>query len=107
MPSRFEPCGLNQLYSLRYGTIPVVRAVGGLADTVRPFDAARGTGTGFLFRDYDVNALLAEVREALAAFARPPEWARLRANAMAEDFSWEAAARRYVELYGALGARRP
>lgn len=106
MPSRFEPCGLNQLYSLRYGTIPVVRAVGGLADTVRPFDAARGTGNGFSFRDYDVDGMLWAVREALAAFARPADWARLRANAMAEDFSWEASARRYVELYRSLGARR-
>jgi starch synthase len=106
MPSRFEPCGLNQLYSLRYGTIPVVRAVGGLADTVRHFDAARGSGTGFVFRDYDVNGLLWAIREALAAFDRPADWARLRANAMAEDFSWESSARRYVELYRALCARR-
>ncbi|HWR97522.1 MAG TPA: glycogen synthase GlgA [Candidatus Methanoperedens sp.] len=107
MPSRFEPCGLNQLYSLRYGTIPVVRAVGGLADTVRHFDAVRGSGTGFVFRDYDVNGLLWAVREALAAYARPAAWARLRANAMAEDFSWESSARRYVELYRSLAARRP
>jgi starch synthase len=107
MPSRFEPCGLNQLYSLRYGTIPVVRAVGGLADTVRHFDAASGAGTCFVFRDYDVNGLLWALREALAVFARPADWARLRANAMAEDFSWENSARRYIDLYRGLCARRP
>ena len=109
MPSRFEPCGLNQMYSLRYGTIPVVRAVGGLVDTVEHFDPARGTGTGFVFRDYDVTGLLWAVDEALAAFARRPDWARLRANAMAADFSWEASATRYAELYRSLvahGSRR-
>jgi starch synthase len=104
MPSRFEPCGLNQMYSLRYGTIPIVRAVGGLADTVEHFDPARGTGTGFVFRDYDVNGLLWAVDEALAAFARRQDWARLRANAMAADFSWDASARRYLDLYRSLGA---
>jgi len=103
MPSRFEPCGLNQMYSLRYGTIPVVRAVGGLADTVEHFNPARGSGTGFVFRDYDLDGLLWAVREALAAFARPADWARLRANAMSADFSWEAAARRYADLYRELG----
>jgi starch synthase len=105
MPSRFEPCGLNQMYSLRYGTIPVVRAVGGLADTVERFDPGRGTGTGFVFSDYDVNALLGAIREALAAYGRPLDWARLRANAMAVDFSWEAAAREYADLYRSLGGR--
>ncbi len=105
MPSRFEPCGLNQMYSQRYGTIPVVRAVGGLVDTVEHFDPARGTGTGFVFRDYDVNGMLWAVGEATAAFARPRDWARLRANAMAADFSWETSARSYVELYRSLGAR--
>ena len=104
MPSRFEPCGLNQMYSQRYGTIPVVRAVGGLVDTVEHFDPARGTGTGFLFRDYDVNGLLWAVDETLAAFARRDDWARLRANAMAADFSWEASARRYADLYRSLAA---
>ncbi len=97
------------MYSLRYGTIPVVRAVGGLADSVEHFNPARGTGTGFVFRDYESTDLLRAVDEALAAFARPRDWSRLRANAMAADFSWETAARRYVELYRALatrGARR-
>jgi starch synthase len=107
MPSRFEPCGLNQMYSLRYGTIPVVRAVGGLVDTVSHFNPARGTGTGFVFRDYDVTGLLWAVDEALAAFARRQDWARLMANAMAADFSWDASARRYADLYQSLGARGP
>lgn len=109
MPSRFEPCGLNQMYSLRYGTIPIVRAVGGLVDTVERFDPARGTGTGFVFRDYNVTGLLWAVDEALATFARREDWVQLRANAMAADFSWETSARRYVELYRSLathGARR-
>jgi len=109
MPSRFEPCGLNQMYSLRYGTIPIVRAVGGLVDTVEHFDRARGTGTGFVFRDYDSTGLLWAVDEALAAFSHREDWARLCANAMAADFSWETSARRYVELYRSLatpGARR-
>ncbi len=105
MPSRFEPCGLNQLYSLRYGTVPVVRAVGGLADTVAHFDPGRGTGTGFVFRDYDLAGLLWALREALAIFARPADWARVRGNAMAADFSWESSARRYADLYRALASR--
>jgi starch synthase len=104
MPSRFEPCGLNQMYSLRYGTIPVVRAVGGLADTVEHFDRARGRGTGFVFRDYDLGGLLWAVGEALAAFGQPRDWARLRANAMAADVSWETSARRYADLYRSLAA---
>jgi starch synthase len=105
MPSRFEPCGLNQLYSLRYGTIPVVRAVGGLVDTVEHFDRARGTGTGFVFRDYDVTGLLWAVDECRAAFARRQDWERLRTNAMRADFTWEASARRYADLYRSLAAR--
>jgi starch synthase len=105
MPSRFEPCGLNQMYSLRYGTIPVVRAVGGLVDTVEHFDSARGSGTGFVFRDYDVTGLLWAVDQALAAFARGADWTRLRANAMAADFSWEASAYRYADLYRSLATR--
>jgi len=105
MPSRFEPCGLNQMYSLRYGTIPVVRGVGGLVDTVEHFDPARGSGTGFVFRDYDVTGLLWAVDEALAAYGRRRDWTRLRANAMAADFSWETSAHSYVELYRSLAAQ--
>jgi len=99
MPSRYEPCGLAQLIALRYGAIPVVRRTGGLADTVREFDAARPTGTGFLFDALSSTALLDAVRRAAAAFARPELWSALVKNAMTEDFSWDASAREYVTLY--------
>jgi starch synthase len=99
MPSRYEPCGLAQLIALRYGAIPVVRRTGGLADTVREFDAARPSGTGFLFDALSSNALLDAVRRAAAAFARPELWSALVKNAMTEDFSWDASAREYATLY--------
>ena len=94
MPSRFEPCGLNQMYSLRYGTIPVVRAVGGLADTVR--DGA----TGFVFRDYTGAALRAALERALATYADRRHWRALQVAAMAQDHSWDRSAREYVRIYG-------
>jgi starch synthase len=99
MPSRYEPCGLGQLISLRYGTVPLVRWTGGLADTVTEFDPARQTGTGFGFLPFGVEALLECLRRALGVYRRPPLWRRLVRNAMAEDFSWEASAREYVSLY--------
>jgi starch synthase len=102
MPSRYEPCGLNQMYSLRYGTIPVVRATGGLDDTVIEFDPDTGTGTGFKFGPYTAAALLDAVDRALATYRAPGHWRRLLANAMAQDFSWERAARAYVDLYHRL-----
>ena len=102
MPSRYEPCGLNQMYSLRYGTIPVVRATGGLADSVEPFDPRSGRGTGFRFVEYTPAALLACVEAALQAYRRPTTWARLLDNAMRADFSWERAARAYGALYDRL-----
>jgi starch synthase len=99
MPSRFEPCGLNQMYSLKYGTVPVVRATGGLADTVRHFDAATGEGTGFVFADYTPAALWAVLEEALAAYADSASWRKLMRNGMACDFSWSQAARKYMAVY--------
>jgi starch synthase len=99
MPSRYEPCGLNQIYSLKYGTVPVVRATGGLDDTIQPWDAAAGTGTGFKFADYASSELLAVVREALAAFGDQASWRRLMRNGMAQDYSWDASAREYGKLY--------
>lgn len=99
MPSRYEPCGLNQIYSLRYGTVPVVRATGGLDDTIENFDARSGKGTGFKFTPYEGKALLASVRKALAAFGNKPAWGKLMANGMAKDFSWYASAREYAALY--------
>ena len=100
MPSRYEPCGLGQLIALRYGTVPIVRRTGGLADTVTEFDPARRTGTGFIFDAFAVDALIDAVRRAAAAYRQPPIWKALVKNAMAEDFSWEASAREYATLYG-------
>ena len=99
MPSRFEPCGLNQLYSLRYGTVPVVRATGGLADTVTPYDPRTGQGTGFVFREYTGDALLAALAQALDLFRNARRWRRLQRQGMAEDHSWDASARQYVQVY--------
>ena len=99
MPSRYEPCGLNQMYSLRYGTIPIVRATGGLRDTVEPFNSTTGQGTGFVFQDASGDALLTAVTEALNVFGNQPAWQRLVQNAMAQDFSWRRSAARYVDLY--------
>ncbi len=99
MPSRYEPCGLNQIYSLKYATIPVVRATGGLDDTIEPFDAATGRGTGFKFSAYDGRALLGCIREALKVYNDSKSWRRLQANAMAKDYSWKASAGEYAKLY--------
>jgi starch synthase len=99
MPSRYEPCGLAQLIALRYGAVPVVRRTGGLADTVTEFDPARRTGTGFLFDEFSVDGLLDAVRRASAAFPRPELWSALVKNGMTEDFSWDASAREYAQLY--------
>jgi starch synthase len=93
MPSRFEPCGLNQMYSLRYGTVPIVRAVGGLADTVE--DGA----TGFVFAEYTAEALLQVLRRALAAFQNPRKWRALQLAGMKQDHSWDRSAREYVRIY--------
>ena len=102
MPSRFEPCGLNQMYSLKYGTIPIVRATGGLADTVAQADPAAGTGTGFLFTDYTPEAFATAVNAALKAFKNQKQWRKLVQNAMSQDFSWERSASAYLNLYKLL-----
>jgi starch synthase len=100
MPSRFEPCGLNQMYSLRYGTVPVVRAVGGLVDTVRPYDPRNGQGTGFLFSDYAPWALRDSLQAAVHLYrSNPSAWARLQKNGMRKDFSWDHSAAEYVRVY--------
>jgi starch synthase len=104
MPSRYEPCGLNQMYSLRYGTIPVVRRTGGLADSVRHYDEATGEGTGVVFDDYDAPALAWGIGRALDLYRRPEHWTRLVRNAMAEDFSWERQGAEYARLYARLSA---
>ena len=100
MPSRFEPCGLNQMYSLRYGTVPVVRATGGLDDTVTDVDEASGEGTGFKFQAYTAEAMMEALQRALSWYARPAAWRRIQLAGMAQDNSWEASAREYVEVYG-------
>jgi starch synthase len=99
MPSRFEPCGLNQMYSLRYGTIPVVRAVGGLDDTVENFDRISGAGNGFKFAEFSGEKFLEKIYEALFAFHEKDTWRRIQTNAMTVDNSWQNAARNYVQLY--------
>jgi starch synthase len=105
MPSRFEPCGLNQMYSLRYGTVPIVRATGGLADTVRPFDPSSAVGTGFTFRDYTPEALLATLRLAVESYRDRALWRELQRTGMNQDLSWDASARRYIDVYAAAAAR--
>jgi starch synthase len=99
MPSKFEPCGLNQMYSLRYGTIPIVRAVGGLDDTVENFDRVNGTGNGFKFHDFSADAFLEKIYESLFAYYDKDAWRRLQWNGMTIDNSWENAARKYIQLY--------
>ncbi len=105
MPSRYEPCGLNQIYSLRYGTVPVVRATGGLEDTIEDVDIAAGTGTGFKFRNYSGADMLKAVRRAASAYADQTTWRRLMKNGMAKDFSWEGSARKYVQLYRSIAKK--
>jgi starch synthase len=106
MPSRYEPSGLNQMYSLRYGTVPVVRATGGLDDTIQEFDPKTNQGTGFKFVNYDGPSLLQAVREALRVFREPKVWLQLQKNGMAKDFSWKASAAAYVTLYEAAKRSR-
>lgn len=99
MPSRFEPCGLNQMYSLRYGTVPLVRATGGLFDTVRNFDPRTGEGTGFTFDEYSPRALLGTLRRALDVYKDKAAWQRMQVAGMQQDHSWDASARQYARVY--------
>jgi starch synthase len=102
MPSRYEPCGLSQLYSMRYGTVPIVRKTGGLADTVVPYTpqtAAEGRATGFAFSEATPDALLTSILLALRVYANPSEWASLVQAGMATDVSWEKSAKEYEALY--------
>ena len=99
MPSRFEPCGLNQMYSLRYGTLPLVRATGGLYDTVRNYDAATGAGTGFTFDEYSAQALLGTLRWALSIYEDRGAWRAMQVAGMRQDLSWDASAKEYEQVY--------
>jgi starch synthase len=102
MPSKYEPCGLNQIYSLRYGTVPVVRATGGLEDTIDDYTASHAGATGFKFHHYTGAELLKAVGKAVHLFADHAAWRRIMKNGMAKDFSWEASAKKYVALYRSL-----
>jgi len=105
MPSLFEPCGLSQMISMRYGTVPVVRGVGGLADTVSDADAFPH-GTGFMFEEYSAGALTSAVRRAQKHFASPRRWSVLRKRCMEKGFSWDRSAREYMSLYGSMLLKR-
>jgi starch synthase len=107
MPSRFEPCGLNPMYAMRYGTIPVVSAVGGLVDTVIDAAADADSATGFIFADVSVAGAVAAVRRALRVYRQPRVWPALRRRALEKDFSWPRSAEAYVRLYRAIMARPP
>lgn len=106
MPSRYEPCGLNQIYSLRYGTVPVVRATGGLDDTIEQWEPKTGRGTGFKFTDYSGELLLETIRTAIATYKQPAQWETIMRNGMARDFSWSASAREYLRVYERVRAIR-
>ena len=99
MPSHYEPCGLSQIYSLKYGTVPIVRATGGLDDTVDPWDARTKKGTGFKFQEYTGDALLRAIHQAMQTYRDQTSWQRLMCNGMAKDFSWRVSAREYVRVY--------
>ena len=99
MPSRFEPCGLGQLIAMRYGSVPIVRSVGGLADTVQEYDPRTGEGNGFAFTNYDPWELFAAIVRALELFRFKDIWRTLQQRGMAADHSWQASALRYVEVY--------
>ena len=103
MPSLFEPCGLSQLMSLRYGTVPIVRETGGLKDTVQPYNEYESTGTGFSFANYNAHEMLYTIKYAMDVFYnRKREWNKLIDRGMAQDFSWNTSARKYEQLYNNL-----
>lgn len=106
MPSRYEPCGLGQLISFRFGTVPLVRETGGLADTVEDFDPKTAKGTGFVFKEYETKALLKALDRALGVYQNPKLWLPLMQNGMKNDFSWRASAKKYVELYEKMAKER-
>ena len=105
VPSRYEPCGLTQMYGLRYGAVPVVRATGGLDDTVDEVDPSTGAGTGFKFEEASAAGLMAAVRRALAAYGRKSVWSGIVREGMTRDFSWPRSAGRYIALYEAVAVQ--
>ncbi len=99
MPSKYEPCGLNQMYSLKYGTVPIVRETGGLADTVKKFEEKSGNGNGFVFKNYTTKDFMAEIKRALKVYKNKQQWMNIVRNGMKSDFSWNSSAKKYLELY--------
>jgi starch synthase len=99
IPSRYEPCGLTQMYALKYGTIPIVRNTGGLKDAITAFNPKTGKGNGFKFTDYKPKAFLTSIRDAISQYHKAENWKKLRVSAMKEDFSWDQSAKRYLKLY--------
>jgi len=103
MPSKYEPCGLNQIYSLKYGTVPIVRKTGGLADTVRDWDyynqLGLKTGNGFVFDEYSSQAMINAIQRALERYQDKKIWKQIQLNGMKEDFSWDQSAKKYLQLY--------
>jgi starch synthase len=106
MPSRYEPCGLNQIYSLKYGTVPVVAATGGLDDTIDEWDVVKGTGTGFKFATQTPEALLETLLRALTTYRDPAAWRMLMINGMAKSFTWNGPAKEYIAVYEKVMAQR-
>jgi starch synthase len=106
MPSRFEPCGLTQMYALKYGASPIVRATGGLKDTVVEFDPASGLGNGFMFTEYKPEALVSALTRAVKVFRTPAKWRRLTDNCFKADFSWARAAREYLDWFKRIPRER-
>jgi starch synthase len=106
MPSQYEPCGLNQIYSLKYGTVPVVRATGGLDDTIESWDARTGKGTGFKFSEFSGEVLLLTIKHALLAYRDQSSWQTLMRNGMKKDFSWTASAKEYIRIYERVKQQR-
>jgi starch synthase len=107
MPSRYEPCGLNQLYSLKYGTVPIVRETGGLADTVEEADEKGMRGTGFLFKHYDSDEFFAAIKKALKAYGDKTAWKKIQLRGMTQDFSWHTSAVKYLDLYRKALSKKP
>jgi starch synthase len=102
MPSKFEPCGLGQMIALRYGTLPIVRETGGLKDTVVSYNEETGEGNGFSFANYNAHDMLYTIKRALSIYRKKTIWNKLRKAAMSCDYSWQASAKKYMELYHKL-----
>ncbi|MEK6552239.1 MAG: glycosyltransferase, partial [Bacteroidota bacterium] len=103
MPSKYEPCGLNQMYSLMYGTVPVVRHTGGLADTVQAYNPKNKTGNGFVFKKYSASKMLTEIKNAVKNFTKDQDkWQNIMHNGMKSDFTWLNSSKKYVDLYKKL-----